>query len=125
MSKETIKAKILANLAGQGSMIDISGQLPAILDEIIDLIPEGGGGTEPLVVEGTLDADDYFFTPNAGQPDFATAKAAFDAGTPVLLHAGIPQEDETCVIAITDSYYQPGGRKQLAGYSNDRFVVWY
>ena len=42
MSKETIKAKIAACLAGQGSMIDISGKLPEILSEILDEIPEGG-----------------------------------------------------------------------------------
>lgn len=36
MSKETIKAKILANLAGQGSQVDISGKLTEILLELAD-----------------------------------------------------------------------------------------
>lgn len=39
MTKEGIKALVVAKIAGQGSMVDIGGALPAILDAIIDLIP--------------------------------------------------------------------------------------
>lgn len=45
----------------------------------------GGGGVTALIVEGTI-ADDTF-TPNEGEATFDEAKAAFLAGSPVLLKA--------------------------------------
>lgn len=54
MTKDEIKTLVAAKIAGQGSQVDVGGGLPTILNEIIDLIPEGGGGGfEPLVVEGS------------------------------------------------------------------------
>lgn len=38
MTPDEIRAKIQATIAGQGSAVDIGGQLPAILDSIVDLI---------------------------------------------------------------------------------------
>jgi hypothetical protein len=48
-------------------------------------IPGGGGGVTALIVEGTI-ADDEF-APNEGEATFDEAKAAFLAGSPVLLKA--------------------------------------
>lgn len=52
MNKEQIKAKISAGIAGQGSAIDAGSVLPAILEGILDLIPETPAPTpvEPLEV---------------------------------------------------------------------------
>lgn len=87
MSKETILAKIQSNLAGQGSMIDISGKLPEVLAEIIDLIPEGGGGVEPYFVQdGVINGNDYKNTVIVvSEDEYARAKAAFLAGRPVIV----------------------------------------
>lgn len=86
MTKEEIKALVAGKIAGQGTMVDAGGALPTILNEIIDLIPEGGGGgVEPLIVEGTIDSESFEFFPDAGQPTFDEAQAAFLAGTPVIL----------------------------------------
>lgn len=52
MTKEEVKALIKAKIEGQGTAIDASSVLPAILNGIMDLIDEGGGG-------GTSDAVQY------------------------------------------------------------------
>lgn len=52
MNKQEIVALINAAIAGQGSQVDISGKLPAILSSIVDLIPEVGN--TPLVVKSVL-----------------------------------------------------------------------
>ena len=44
MTKEEIQALINAKIAGQGSAIDIGGALPAILNGILELATQGGGG---------------------------------------------------------------------------------
>lgn len=41
MTKEEIKALVSAKIAGQGSMVDIGGALPEIINAIVDAIPEG------------------------------------------------------------------------------------
>lgn len=94
MTKDEIKALVAAKIAGQGSMVDIGGALSAILDAIVDAIPEGGGGNEPLVVNGTFQGggSSMFtrgFTPNSGEPTFNDALSAFRAGTPVILKGQI------------------------------------
>lgn len=48
LTKEQIVALINAKIAGQGSAVDVGGALPAILKGIIDVIPEGGGGSGSL-----------------------------------------------------------------------------
>ena len=85
MSKETILAKIQSNLAGQGSMIDLSGKLPEILGEIIELIPESGG-VEPYIVQGAFVDDEHFSNDvlAVSQEEFARVKTAFLAGRPVV-----------------------------------------
>ena len=40
MTKQEIKALVAAKIEGQGSMVDVGGVLPTIINEIIDLIPE-------------------------------------------------------------------------------------
>lgn len=40
MAKEELKALITAKIAGQGNQVDVGSALPAILNGIIDLIPE-------------------------------------------------------------------------------------
>lgn len=50
MTKEEIKAKVAATIAGQGNQVDIAGTLAEILDAIVDNIPEG---------TKVLDAEDF------------------------------------------------------------------
>lgn len=45
MTKEEIKALIAERIAGQGDQVDIGGALAEVLDEIVDLAGEGGGGS--------------------------------------------------------------------------------
>lgn len=45
MTKEEIKALVAERIAGQGDQVDIGGALAEILDEIVDLAGEGGGGS--------------------------------------------------------------------------------
>lgn len=56
MNKQEIVALINAAIAGQGSQVDISGKLPAILSSIVDLIPESEN--KPLVVESVMYYDE-------------------------------------------------------------------
>lgn len=87
MTKDEIKSLVAAKIAGQGSMVDVGGGLPTILNEIIDLIPEGGGGGfEPLVVESTdiVPLGTTEFTISAD--DFNAAKERTQQGLPTYLH---------------------------------------
>lgn len=85
MDIQAIRNLVAKKIAGQGTMVDVGGGLPVILNAICDAIEEGGGGgSEPLVVAGTLDGENYF-VPNEGQPSHAEAEEAFLNGTPVLL----------------------------------------
>lgn len=59
MTKEEILAKVQATIAGQGNEVDLGGALPAILEAIVGLIPEGGGN-EPLIVKGEVTEDGEF-----------------------------------------------------------------
>lgn len=43
MTKQEILQAVQRNIAGQGSMVDISGKLPEILSEILELASQGGG----------------------------------------------------------------------------------
>lgn len=52
MTKEEIRALIEAKIAGQGSAVDVGSALPVILEGILGLIEQGGGG-------GTSDAVQY------------------------------------------------------------------
>lgn len=92
MSKEEIKALILAKIAGQGSMVDVGGALPTILDAILDIIPEGGGGIEPYFVQNGiinntsfLDGGTPAYVITVTEDEYSKAKAAFLAGRPVLV----------------------------------------
>lgn len=49
MNKQEIKDLVAAKIAGQGNQVDLGSALPKIIDEVVDLIPEGGGG--PVIVE--------------------------------------------------------------------------
>lgn len=84
MTKDEIKALVAAKIAGQGSAIDAASVLPTILDAIVDAIPEGGGGNEALIIEGTVDGE-LNFTPNEGQPTIEEAKAAISQGRDVII----------------------------------------
>ena len=79
MTKDEIKALISAKVAGQGNQVDVGGALPAILDAIVDAIPEVA---EPLIITGTWNDS---FLPNAGQPSWNDAYNAFIAGRVVIL----------------------------------------
>lgn len=57
MTKEEIKNLIDAKLTGQGNQIDISGALPTILKEIVDM----AGGSEGEVVLASLNGEELFF----------------------------------------------------------------
>lgn len=86
MTKEQIKALIAANIAGQGTQVDLGGALPTILEAIIDAIPEGGN--EPYIVQGaTADVSGDFSADvlNVPAQEFARAKEAFLAGRVVLI----------------------------------------
>lgn len=83
MTIQEIREKIAQTIAGQGSMVDIGGGLPGILNSILDAV-EGGGSVKPVIVEGTIDADSGNFTPKAGQPSFGDALNAFQSGVPVF-----------------------------------------
>lgn len=87
MTKQQIKDLVAAKIAGQGTMVDAGGGLPTILNEIIDLLPEGGGN-EPIIVEGEISSSGQYsgvriFTPTSA--DFDEVSAAFNSGTPVYL----------------------------------------
>jgi len=64
MTKDELKALIAAKIQGQGTAVDAASALPAILNGIIDAIPEGGGGLAALP-ETTLSqsGDDVVGTP--------------------------------------------------------------
>lgn len=51
MTKEQILALITGKIAGQGSQVDTGGALPAILEGIIELIPEPTPPTPPTPSE--------------------------------------------------------------------------
>lgn len=88
MTIDEIRALIGAKIAGQGSAVDAGGALPAILDGILDIIAAIPTPAAPLIIKGTFDDDQAAFVPDAGQPDYSQARAAFDAGTVVILDSG-------------------------------------
>ena len=132
MTKEEIKALISAKITGQGNQVDAGGALDAILNAIVDIIPAGyelpvatdetlggikvgsnlsiteegvlsaQGGAQPLVIIGTV--SDGAFTPNAGQPTFEQAKAAFLSGIPVFVNMDLSVVGYGDVIAKITSY---------------------
>lgn len=61
MTKDELKSLIAAKIAGQGTAVDAASALPAILNGIIDAIPEGGGGLAALP-ETTLSQSDSVVT---------------------------------------------------------------
>lgn len=122
MSKETILAKIQSNLAGQGSMIDISGKLPEILAEIIELIPESGG-VEPYFVQGAyaddehLGGDTMIMVPSE---EFARVKTAFLVGRSVI----IPASDATEGLAYLVTGYSPDVIQEDETTPIEGFALW-
>lgn len=93
MTKEEIKALINAKIAGQGTNVDGGGALATVLNEIIDAIPEGGGGAEPLIVEGChLDQEDGTTYIKAPASSESAAKTVFKEGRVVLFHIIFDEE---------------------------------
>ena len=84
MTKDEIKSLVAAKIAGQGSMVDVGGGLPTILNEIIDLIPEGGGG-ESLNIE-LIAAEDAGYYNIASGETIEDVRSAFLSGIPVIAH---------------------------------------
>lgn len=86
MTKQEIKDLITAKIAGQGNQVDSGGALDAILNAIIDAIPEGGGGSMYIDAALNIHADsagDYVSEAQALQDLGLTAEqlaALFDAG---------------------------------------------
>lgn len=58
MTKEEIKTLIAEKISGQGNQVDSGGALDAILNAIIDAIPEGGGSGAP-VLKMTIESGSY------------------------------------------------------------------
>lgn len=88
MTKEEIKALIATAIAGQGTNVDGGGQLPNILNAIVDAIPEGGG-SEPLIYDGEILYNDVDFNRTVGiigNSDFIMLKEAFLSGRPVMIN---------------------------------------
>lgn len=57
MNAKEIKDLIASKIAGQGTMVDIGGALPVILNEIVDAIGEGGGDSvRKITVDAELEA---------------------------------------------------------------------
>lgn len=57
MNKQEIKEAIAKGIAGQGSMVDIGGVLPTILNAIVDNMPEGGA----IAPEATITVNEVTF----------------------------------------------------------------
>ena len=99
--------------------------------DVVEVGGGGGGGTTPLVVKGGIAEDDgdLFFTPDANQPTFAEAVAAFDSGVPVILDIN-PNPDQTLpdgtyfrsVVIANESDY--GGYKCLFFFTGGTLVPW-
>ena len=95
MTKEQVKAEVLAKISGQGNQVDSGGALATILDAIVDLIPEGGGN-EPLVIEiGTVEAN-ALNTISVSAETFAEMKASF-GNRPIIIKAEFMGEFELLV----------------------------
>lgn len=85
MTKDEIKALVAAKIAGQGSMVDVGGGLPTILNEIIDLIPEGGGGgIEPYILKNQVfDSEEGVLL--IAPEDFAAIVERLEQGLPCFI----------------------------------------
>lgn len=86
MTKEEIKAFVAAKIAGQGNQVDVGGALAKVLNEIVDAIPEGGGGVEPLIYSGWMAPEDKIFSTNTEESAEDDIEAAFKAGRPVIIN---------------------------------------
>lgn len=58
MTKDEIKTLIAEKISGQGNQVDAGGALDAILNAIVDAIPEGGGGVSPVQLPVGTDLTD-------------------------------------------------------------------
>lgn len=105
MTKQEIKDLVAAKIAGQGTQVDLGGVLPTVLSEIIDMIPEGGGG----------DVQNAGVFLNLGDKLVAEASytdaefdARFGAGMAAALREGIANKN---IVAIRsyDSRHHEGG----------------
>lgn len=57
MTIQELKDLIASKIAGQGSMVDIGGALPTILDEIVEMASQGGGDSvRRITVDAELEA---------------------------------------------------------------------
>lgn len=86
MTKEEILAKVQATIAGQGNEVDLGGALPAILEAIVGLIPEGGSGNEPLIVPGTISVSTGMVV--VSEEDLQKITDAYNRGTNVIIEIG-------------------------------------
>lgn len=128
MTKEEIKAAIAANLAGQGSMIDISGKLPAILDAIVDAIP-----TLPEPYELPVASDEVLGGVKVGEglaiADDGTLSTGGGGGNePLIVNAiGLDEISGTITVSaedlskIADAY--TSGRNVLVAIPGDGYKV--
>ena len=88
MTKEEIKTLINTKIAGQGTNVDGGGALATVLNEIIDAIPEGGGGIEPIILRYKVqlqEEDSPIITPDESNPQFSEIKEAFEANKPFFV----------------------------------------
>lgn len=77
MTKQEIIDKINAGIRGQGSQVDTGGVLGEILEGIMEMAEEGGGGAGVLDIGMTLTPDAGGFVANfASAPDFEAMKTA-------------------------------------------------
>ena len=65
-------------------LIDLSG-LSEFLKKCKELFVLKKDAPQPLIVEGSVDPNDYYFTPLDGQPSYEEAEQAFMEGIPVIL----------------------------------------
>lgn len=96
----TIKEKIDAYVLAQGNQVGAGAELASLLKEIVDSIP-GGGGSEPLIVEGKNDGG--HFEPNEGQASHDDAIEAFRNGTLVFLDI-VNEDTAQHIIGLVTSY---------------------
>ena len=102
MSKEEIKALIGEKIAGQGNQVDAGSALPIILNEIVDMASQsGGGGAVVIELDYNWGSDDLNWTPEAEQ----ACVAAFDAGNYNVILKGVsPQAGASFAVTMPASF---------------------
>lgn len=87
-------------------MLTGGGYLPKILNAIVDAIPEGGGGLEPLLVDGVLDLQDLEnVTLSVSEEDLEKISLAYSSGRVILIN--VPGDGYSFYVSGFDSahYY--------------------